>query len=128
VTVQLIADGTHLADEVVRLAFAAARGRVQLVTDAIAAATLGDGRYRLGRVEVDVRDGIARGAGGMLAGSVVTMDESVRRVHALGVPLEEALAAASGGSSLAPGSPADVVVLTDRLEVSRVLVGGRESL
>ncbi|HEU5213295.1 MAG TPA: N-acetylglucosamine-6-phosphate deacetylase [Gaiellaceae bacterium] len=128
VTVQLIADGTHLADEVVRLAFAAARGRVQLVTDAIAAATLGDGRYRLGGVEVDVLDGVARAPGGMLAGSVVTMDESVRRVHALGVPLEEVLAAASGHGSLVPGSPADVVVLNDALEVSRVLVGGRGSL
>ena len=122
VTVQLIVDGTHLADEVVRIAFAAARGRVALVTDAIAAATLGDGSYRLGGVDVEVRDGVARGAGGMLAGSVVTMDESVRRVHALGVPLEEALAAASANGSLAPGSRADVVVLDDRLEVRRVLV------
>ena len=126
VTVQLIADGIHLADEVVRIAFAAARGRVALVTDAIAAATLGDGRYRLGGVDVVVRDGVARGAGGMLAGSVVTMDECVRRVHALGVPLEEALAAASANGSLAPGSRADVVVLDDGLEVRRVLVAGVE--
>lgn len=126
VTVQLIADGIHLADEVVRIAFAAARRRVALVTDAIAAATLGDGSYRLGGVDVEVRDGVARGAGGMLAGSVVTMDESVRRVHALGVPLEETLAAASANGSLAPGTPADVVVLDDRLEVRRVLVAGVE--
>lgn len=124
VTVQLIVDGIHLADEVVRIAFAAARRRVALVTDAIAAATLGDGSYRLGGVDVEVRDGVARGAGGMLAGSVVTMDESVRRVHALGIPLEEALAAASANGSLAPGSRADVVVLDDRLEVRRVLVAG----
>ena len=126
VTVQLIADGNHLADEVVRIAFAAARGRVALVTDAIAAATLGDGSYRLGGVDVEVRNGVARAAGGMLAGSVVTMDDSVRRVHALGVPLEEALAAASANGSLAPGSRADVVVLDDRLQVRRVLVAGAE--
>src|SRR5262249_30469155 len=98
VTVQLIADGAHLADEVVRFVFAAARGRVQLVTDAIAAATLGDGRYRLGRVEVVVRDGIARGAGGMLARSGGTMDEAVRRGRALRGPREGARARPSGGT------------------------------
>ena len=114
---QLIVDGQHVADDVVRLVFAAARGRVALVTDAIAAAGQGDGRYRLGGVEVEVRDGVARGAGGMLAGSTVTMIESVRRVHELGVPLPEAVAAATSTpariagqplGSLAPGATADV--------------------
>jgi N-acetylglucosamine-6-phosphate deacetylase len=71
----------------------------------------------------------------MLAGSTVTMIESVRRVHALGVPLPEAVAAAASVpariagkpvGSLAAGSAADVVVLDDRLEVRRVLVGGVE--
>jgi N-acetylglucosamine-6-phosphate deacetylase len=123
VTVQLIVDGNHLAGEVVRIAFAAARGRVALVTDAIAAATMGDGRSTLGGVEVDVRGGVARGPGGILAGSVVSMDEAVRRAHDAGVPLTEVLAAATTGT-LEPGAPADVVVLDDRLEVHRVLVRG----
>ncbi len=135
VTVQLIVDGQHVADDVVRIVFAAARGRVALVTDAIAAAGQGDGRYRLGGVEVEVRDGVARGEGGMLAGSTVTMIESVRRVHELGVPLPEAVAAATSTpariagrplGSLAPGATADAVVLDDRLEIRRVVLGGRE--
>ena len=135
VTVQLIVDGQHVADDVVRIVFAAARGRVALVTDAIAAAGQGDGRYRLGGVEVEVRDGVARGEGGMLAGSTVTMIESVRRVHGLGVPLAEAVAAASATpariagrplGSLAEGSTADVVVLDDRFDIRRVVLAGRE--
>ncbi len=135
VTVQLIVDGQHVADDVVRVVFAAARGRVALVTDAIAAAAQGDGRYRLGGVEVEVRDGVARGEGGMLAGSTVTMIESVRRVHELGIPLPEAVAAASSTpariagralGSLAPKNTADAVVLDDRLEIRRVVLGGRE--
>jgi N-acetylglucosamine-6-phosphate deacetylase len=58
----------------------------------------------------------------------------VRNLHALGVALEEALAAASTVPArivgrndlgrLAVGAPADVVVLDDRLEVQRALVAG----
>ena len=60
VVVQIIVDGVHLAPEAVQLVWRAAAGRVALVTDAIAAAGVGDGDSRLGDVEVDVRDGVAR--------------------------------------------------------------------
>ena len=136
VIVQLIVDGTHLAPETVQLVWRAAAGRVALVTDAIAAAGVGDGVFTLGSVEVEVRAGVARRAeDGVLAGSVLTMIEAVRNLHALGVPLEQALAAASSvparvlGSRtlgrIGPGRPADIVVLDDGLRVERVLVGGQ---
>jgi N-acetylglucosamine-6-phosphate deacetylase len=135
VVVQLIVDRHHLAPETASLAWRAARGRVALVSDAIAGAGLGDGTYRLGSVDVEVSNGAARRSDGVLAGSVVTMIESVRNLHALGVPLAEALAAASTVPArvarrpelgvLAQGAAADVVVLDDRLEVERVLAGGR---
>jgi N-acetylglucosamine-6-phosphate deacetylase len=134
VTVQLIADGVHLAREAVLLAWGSARGRVALVTDAVAAAGLGDGSYVLGEMRIEVRDGIARREDGVLAGSAVTMIEAVRNVHRLGIPLEEAVRAASevparllGETTLGRlevGLPADVVVLDDSLEVVRSLVAG----
>jgi N-acetylglucosamine-6-phosphate deacetylase len=135
VVVQLILDGHHLAPETASVVWRAARGRVALVTDAIAGAGLGDGRYQLGSLEVDVRDGTARGPDGALAGSVVTMIDSIRNLHELGAPLVEALEAAARVPArvarrpelgvLEPGSPADVTVLDDRLEIERVLVDGR---
>ena len=137
VAVQVIVDGQHLADDAVRLVLRAADGRVALVTDAIAAAGVGDGSYRLSGVDVEVRDGVARQADGLLAGSVVTMPESVRRLHALGVPLVEAVAAATmvparivgvDAGVLRVGGPADVVVLDDRLEVRTVFLGGLERI
>jgi N-acetylglucosamine-6-phosphate deacetylase len=77
---------------------------------------------------------VVRGPEGQLAGSVLTMIDAVRNVHALGVPLEEALAAAAEVPAriagrpdlgrLVPGAPADVVVLDDNLEIVRVLVQG----
>jgi N-acetylglucosamine-6-phosphate deacetylase len=120
----------------VQIVWRAAAGRVALVTDAMAAAGVGDGAFLLGGVEVNVRNGIAhRTEDGVLAGSVLTMIEAVRNLHALGVPLERALEAAAAvpahvlGSStagrIAPGVPADVVVLDDELRVERVLVGGK---
>jgi N-acetylglucosamine-6-phosphate deacetylase len=135
VIVQIILDGVHLAPDTVRLVWRAARGRLALVTDAVAAAGVsGDGSYRLGDVAVEVRDGVVRRDGdGVLAGSVLTMIEAVRNLHALGVPLEDALTAATAvparvvgadAGRIEVGAPADIVVLSEELEIQRVLVGG----
>ena len=134
VTVQLIVDGHHLAAETVLVAWRAARGRFCLVSDAVAAAGLGDGRFTLGGTPVTVAGGAVRRADGTLAGSAASILDGVRNLHRLGAPLEEALAAASTVPAriagrpdlgrLAVGAPADVVVLDDRLEVQRVLVAG----
>jgi N-acetylglucosamine-6-phosphate deacetylase len=136
VVIQIILDGIHLAPETARLVWRAAAGRVALVTDAVAGAGQDDGSYSLGGFEVEVRDGVARGPDGQLAGSALTMIEAVRNLHGLGIPLCDAVAAASAVPAsvigagdvglLAVGRPADVVVLTDRLEIDRVLVGGEE--
>ena len=96
VTVQIILDGVHLAPDTVRMVWQAAGGRLALVTDAVAGAGASDGSYRLGDVSVEVRDGVVRRDGdGVLAGSVLTMIDAVRNLHALGVPLEAALDAAT---------------------------------
>jgi N-acetylglucosamine-6-phosphate deacetylase len=136
VVVQVILDGVHLAPETASVVWRAAGGRVALVTDAMAGAGLTDGTYRLGGLDIGIRDGVARGASGALAGSTLTMIEAVRNLHALGAPLEDALVAATDVPArvvrlpavgrLAVGLPADVVVLTDELEIDRVLVDGRE--
>ena len=134
VIVQIIVDGIHLAPETAQVVWRAASGRVALVTDAISAAGLSDGSFSFGDLDVSVHDGTVRGPDGVLAGSVLTMIEAVRNYHALGVPLPEAVGAATSVPAailglddvgrLAPGLPADVVVLSDRVEIERVLVAG----
>jgi N-acetylglucosamine-6-phosphate deacetylase len=136
VIVQLIIDGVHLAPETATVAWRAAAGRVALVTDAIAGARLTDGAYKLNGLAIETRDGVARGPGGELAGSTLTMIEAVRNLHALGASLADAVMAATEVPArvlrlptvgrLAVGLPADIVVLTDELEIDRVLVDGRE--
>ena len=113
----------------------AAQGRLALVTDSVAGAGLDDGAYRLGDLDVEIRDGIARGPSGALAGSTLTMIDAVRNLHSLGVPLEDAVGAATevparvlrlpSTGRIGVGLPADLVVLGDDLEVERVLVEGR---
>jgi N-acetylglucosamine-6-phosphate deacetylase len=130
VTVQLIVDGHHLAPDTVRIACQAAGRRIALVTDAAAPAAAPDGEYLLGgTVRVKAENGLVRSESGTLAGSALTMIEAVRNLHALGAPLEDALTAASTTPArianrtdlgrLAPGTPADIVVLDDRLEITR---------
>jgi N-acetylglucosamine-6-phosphate deacetylase len=138
VLVQVILDGIHLAPETAQVVWRAAAGRVALVTDAISAAGLSDGSFSFGDLDVRVLDGTVRGPDGVLAGSTLTMIEAVRNLLALRASLEQAVAAATAVPAavlglaetgrLFPGGPADVVVLNDRVEIERVLVGGEESV
>jgi N-acetylglucosamine-6-phosphate deacetylase len=137
VTVTAIVDGVHLAPETAASAWLAARERFCLITDAIAAAGAGEGTFRMGELVVHVADGACRLADGTLAGSVVTMDRAVRELVALGAPVAAAIAAATTApanlvgrpdlGTLAPGTPADVVVLDDELRVVRTIVQGTDA-
>ncbi|WP_017883663.1 N-acetylglucosamine-6-phosphate deacetylase [Leucobacter sp. UCD-THU] len=81
VSIELIADGTHLHPALARWAAGrAGEGRALLVTDAMGAAGCGDGAYRLGALDVEVAGGVARVAGtDTIAGSTATMDGLFRR-------------------------------------------------
>jgi N-acetylglucosamine-6-phosphate deacetylase len=134
VVVQIILDGVHLAEETARVVWQSAAGRVALVTDAVAGAGMADGAYFLGGSEIEVRNGVPRGEGDVLAGSTLTMIEAVRNLHGLGIPLSQAVAATTAVPARVLGLPtlgrldvdlpADLVVLDDNLEIDRVCVGG----
>lgn len=136
--VELINDGTHVHESLVRLTARLAADRLVLVTDAISAAGMADGQYRLADRDVAVSEGRARLVpGGQLAGSTLTMQAAVRHaVLGVGLPIEVAAAAAATNparllglsaerGSIAPGLRADLVVLDEQLAVERVMVGGR---
>ncbi len=131
VTLEAIADGEHVALEVLALLLRAAPGRVALITDAMAAAGMPDGDYRIGALDVRVDRGLPRLAdGGAIAGSTLTLDRAIRVAVEAGAPLEAALAAASAVPADAAGrpdlgrirvdAPADLVALDGALEVAAV--------
>ncbi|KZE41026.1 N-acetylglucosamine-6-phosphate deacetylase [Microbacterium sp. T32] len=94
VVLELIADGVHVHPALIRTLFAAAPGRVALVTDAMAATGLGDGAFTLGDLAVEVIDGrpVVRGTD-TLAGSTLTLDRAVEVCLRAGVPEEQVRAA-----------------------------------
>ena len=140
VTVELVADGVHLHDAVVRDVARSVGPRVALVTDAMSAAGCGDGEFRLGRRRVQVRDGVARLAvaddsPGPIAGSTLTLDRALRfAVRSAGLDLAQASHAASTAPAdalrrtdlgrIEAGARADIVVLDDDLAVVAVMRGG----
>jgi N-acetylglucosamine-6-phosphate deacetylase len=136
VCVQAIVDNVHLAAETISATFRATRTRFALVTDAMEAAGLPPGDYKIGDRAVHVEGGAVRLDDGTLAGSVLTMDAAVRNLVSLGAPLIDALESSSlvparlvdrpELGTLAPGTPADVVVLDDHLEVLGTYVAGHE--
>jgi N-acetylmuramic acid 6-phosphate etherase/N-acetylglucosamine-6-phosphate deacetylase len=134
VAVQIIADGVHVADEMLRLAFRSAPQRCILVSDAIAAAGVQRDVVQLGDVTVLINDGEARRIDGTLAGSIGKLRDSVVRVRSLGVDTLDALCAVArrpqqllGVTDLAevrPGAAATLVVLDDDLSIRARLVNG----
>jgi len=140
VTVELIIDGVHLHPALHRLVTAdVGVDRVALVTDAMAAAGMADGAYRLGSLAVDVNDGVAHVAGtDTIAGSTATMASmALQAVSYAAGDREDALltvirqmclnplrALGLPAPGLASGAPADLVVLTPDLEVRAVMRRG----
>ncbi|WP_426594720.1 N-acetylglucosamine-6-phosphate deacetylase [Cellulomonas sp. McL0617] len=134
--VELVADGTHLADATVLSVFdLLGAGSIALVTDAMAAAGMPDGAYQLGPMGVVVDGGVARLAkGGAIAGGTAHLIDVVRTVVAAGVPLEDAVLSAATVpadvlgrrdiGALAAGRRADVVVTDADLRPLRVLRDG----
>ena len=137
-TVELIADGLHLEPSVLRMAVAASAGRWVLITDAMAAAGAADGAYRLGPLDVDVVDSVARiRSTGAIAGSTLTLDRAVRfAVQEAGIDTADAVRAASQVPAdllgradvgrIRAGARADLAVLAADGSVERVIRGGAD--
>src|SRR5271155_3893592 len=140
VTVELIADGVHVHPAMLRATIeAAGADRVALVTDATAAAGVGDGEFQLGTVGVDVVERVARVRGtSTIAGSTATMDQLFGAVAGYGPDRDTALAAAvrmtsttpartlgiDGAGSLRVGAEANLVALEPDYRVSAVMARG----
>ncbi|MFC0036861.1 N-acetylglucosamine-6-phosphate deacetylase [Actinomadura rayongensis] len=133
----LILDLVHVAPVMARLAFAAAPGRIVLVTDAASAAGMPPGRYDLGGEPIELpAQGPPRRADGTIAGSALRLDEAVGNAIALGIDPVAAVDAASRVPAdligrrdlgrIAPGARADLTWLGPDHRARRTWIGGQE--
>lgn len=146
VTLELINDGFHVQDPAIRLAWGFAPHRTAFVTDAMSATGCPDGRYLLGALDVDVKDGHARlVSNGAIAGSTLVLEHAVQRaVLQLGIQPADAVEAATWTPAkalgfdrpnpvtgcplglLKPGYAADVLLLeASSWRVARTWCAGR---
>ena len=143
---EIITDGVHLSDPMIRL-IAKAKGpdRVMVITDAMCAAGEPDGIYSLGGLRVKVEKGKAtladvpydpKAVVSNVAGSVALYPQCFKRyVKATGLPLEEAVKATSYNQcvslgipdrgEIVPGKIADIVLVDAELNPVKTIVGGR---
>ncbi|MGC4044196.1 MAG: N-acetylglucosamine-6-phosphate deacetylase [Armatimonas sp.] len=135
--VEIIADGHHVAPEVIAMAVRAAGvERVIAITDAMEGAGVGDGVYGLGGHRVTVTDGRATLPDGTLAGSVLTMDQAARNLKTwcdLTWPEVARITASNAADRhgwkskgrITLGCDADLVLVDDNVTVHRTIVAGQ---
>lgn len=134
---ELIADGHHVHPGAMRLCCHCAKDRVVLITDAMQAAGMPDGRYSLCGEEVRMQNGVVRTSAGGLAGSTLSLDVAVRNmVEHTSISAEEAIHMASlhparllgiDGQlgSLAPGKRANIISLDGDLHLQQIWIQGQ---
>jgi N-acetylglucosamine-6-phosphate deacetylase len=130
---EIIPDLLHVHPGAIKVALRAIP-QLFCVTDSTAAAGMPDGEYMLGRQVVHKCMGGVRLADGTLAGSTLTMDQALRNLVSIGLPLAEASKRVSTNAAdylgetqrgrLAPGCFADIVVLDRDLNIKAVYIEG----
>lgn len=135
INAEVIFDKIHIHPEIVRLMIKAkGTDKVVCITDAMAATGLPNGDYKLGELDVYVKDGEARlKSNDSLAGSVLTMDKAFKHVIELGYPIYEAVKLTStnaaiefglNAGAIEVGKEADFTVLDDSYNVDMTIVNG----
>jgi N-acetylglucosamine-6-phosphate deacetylase len=135
VTAELVCDGIHIHPSVIRMMFRLIPDRIVIVSDSLSAAGVGEGEYELGGLKVYVRDNKATLKDGTIACSTADMLQEVRNVISFGIPIEQAILAATRNPArairmehevgeLKPGRKADFLVVSPKMDLEQVYIGG----
>ena len=137
VTCDMIADGVHIDPAILKLIIRhKSPERISLISDAIAAAGLGDGDYEIWGEKISVNNGRTQNARGSIAGSVITTLDAVRLMLSLGVGESDVARMASLNparllgidhycGSIEEGKRADLVAVDEARNVRHTIVGGK---
>ena len=135
VVAELICDGLHVHPSSVRMAFRLFPGRICLISDSLRCCGMPDGEYELGGQRVFLSGGVARLAGGTIAGAASDLFADMQNAVSFGIPADEAILAATLRpareigrdkeiGSIEAGKLADFVVCEEDLTPRAVYIGG----
>ncbi len=135
---EIIADNVHSCGAAQKLLYRGKDGKhIVLVTDSMRACGMGEGESELGGQKVFVKGNVAALADGTIAGSIITMDKSVKIfADNVGLPIEKAVECASKNpalsvnvyhdlGSLEVGKQADIILFDENVTVKMVFIGGK---
>jgi N-acetylglucosamine-6-phosphate deacetylase len=105
IAIQMIVDGVHLTNDLIRYTVEKAPGRFILTNDAVSPAGLGEGTFAFGTFDVIIHGGRAVRSDGVLAGGVGSLRDSFHRLLALGISFESALASMTSRPAGLVGRP-----------------------
>lgn len=131
---EIICDGFHISKPVVLATYAMfGRERMILVSDSIRSAGCPDGEYDSGGLQVFVKNGAAHLADGTIAGSNSMLWGCVKTAVSFGIGFDDAVAMATSTpaallgvnkGNIKPGYDADLLIISDNMEIDSVIVGG----
>jgi N-acetylglucosamine-6-phosphate deacetylase len=132
---QLICDGFHVHRAAVLALFKMyGEDKIVLVSDALSCAGLPDGEYTSGGLPIKLQNGVAKLFSGVLAGSSTSLFNCVKKATEFGIPFDTAVKMASENPArllgvkkgkIEEGYDADLLILSDDLEIQNVIVGGK---
>lgn len=137
VTCEIIADGIHVAPQMLKFAFDCKTSRnLLLVSDSVSPTGLGDGDFEIWNEKISVANGQTRNERGSIAGSVITMLDAFKMYQSLGVADEEISKMASLNparllgienetGSIEIGKRADLTAIDEQGNVKFTMIGGR---
>ncbi|NFH68012.1 N-acetylglucosamine-6-phosphate deacetylase [Clostridium botulinum] len=136
---EIISDGIHISYPALRIAYKQkGTDNVLLITDAMMACCMPDGKYELGGQDVIVKNGAARVKSGSLAGSILTLDKAIKNIYKNSdLPLNEIVKMASYNPAkhckvdnhkglIKEGYDADLILFDDNINIKRVFISGKE--
>ena len=126
---ELILDAIHVQPKMAKLAYKCKGNKLALITDAMRATGLQDGKYDLGGQDVFVKGYEARLANGSLAGSTLTMDRAFRNaLKFLDSNIIEAVKLTSTNASdalIEVGRDADLLVIDKEYNIEKIIKAGK---
>lgn len=133
---EMICDGIHIALPILKMMFKAYSDRIAIISDSMAATGLSDGSYKLGSLDVNVKNSVATLSDGTLAGSAMNVFDMMRFLINNGIKPEKAIRsvtevpAESVGlndicGSICTGRKADILILNNDFTIDKILFNGK---